>query len=56
MKSKTKKELLSELQKKYGTSSVNAFLKNCMSLALVSKDFFSDMIFKVVEDTYVVPV
>lgn len=53
---KTKKELLSDLQTKYGKSSVNEFLKNCMSLAYDSKDFFSDMIFRVIEDTYIVPV
>lgn len=56
LKNKTKKELLSELQLKYGKSSVNEFVRNCLSLALDSKDFFSDVIFRVVEATYDVAV
>lgn len=53
---KTKKELLSELQAKYGKSSVNEFLKNCLSLALSSQDFYSDVLFRIFEDSYLVKV
>lgn len=49
---KTKKELLFSLQSKYDKSSVNSFLKNCLSLALTYEDFFSDVIFGALSDSY----
>lgn len=48
----TKKELLSDVQHKFGMSATNEFVKKCFDLSMRHNDFFFDVLTGCVELMY----